>query len=173
MKTLLLCFANNRDRPLPELRHEDDTIDRLFDPLSSQQYFQKIRDSFATTDSVASKILTYQDSLCLFHFSGHAGSSVLHLEDSSARAIGIAQLLSRCPQLQLIFLNGCSTLEHIQLLRANGSKAAIIATSTPVDDTIATQFSTAFYRALSQWNYVGRSTGTGPAGASGKRNDNH
>ena len=74
---------------------------------------------------------------------------MLHLEDSSARAVGIAQLLSRCPQLQLIFLNGCSTLEHIQLLREKNSKAAIIATSTPVDDTVATQFSIAFYRALS------------------------
>lgn len=149
MKTLLFCFANNRDRPLPELRHEDDTIDRLLDPLSSQQHFQKIRDSFATTDSVASKILTYQDSLCLFHFSGHAGSAALHLEDSSARAEGVAQLLARCPQLRLIFLNGCSTLEHIRLLRAKSSKAAIIATSTPVEDTVATQFSIAFYRALS------------------------
>lgn len=148
MKTLLFCFANNRDRPLPELRHEDDTIDRLLDPLSSQQYFQKIRDSFATTDSVASKLLAYQDSLCLFHFSGHAGSSALHLEDSAARAVGIAQLLARCPQLQLIFLNGCSTLEHIRLLRENGSKAAIIATSSPVEDAVATQFSIAFYRAL-------------------------
>jgi hypothetical protein len=148
MKTLLFCFANDRDRPLPELRREDDTIDRLLDPLSSQQHFQKIRDSFATTDSVASKIITYQDSLCLFHYSGHAGASVLHLEDSSARAVGVAQLLARCPQLRLIFLNGCSTLEHIQLLREQNSKAAIIATSTPVEDTVATQFSITFYRAL-------------------------
>ncbi|GAB4038014.1 carboxypeptidase-like regulatory domain-containing protein [Spirosoma gilvum] len=148
MKTLLFCFANDRDRPLPELRREDDTIDRLLDPLSSQQHFQKIRDSFATTDSVASKIITYQESLCLFHYSGHAGSSALHLEDSPARAVGIAQLLARCPQLRLIFLNGCSTLEHIRLLREQNSQAAIIATSTPVQDTVATQFSIAFYRAL-------------------------
>ncbi|MDB5243986.1 MAG: hypothetical protein JWP57_4612 [Spirosoma sp.] len=148
MKTLLFCFANNRDRPLHELRNEDDTIDRLLDPLSSQQHFQKIRDSFATTESVASKILIYQDSLCLFHYSGHAGSSALHLEDSLARAVGVAQLLARCPQLRLIFLNGCSTLEHIRLLRDKNSKAAIIATSTPVNDTVATQFSIAFYRAL-------------------------
>jgi hypothetical protein len=155
MKTFLFCFANNRDRPLLELRHEDDTIDRLLDPLSSQQHFQKIRDSFATTDSVASKILTYQASLCLFHFSGHAGSSALHLEDSSARAEGVAQLLARCPQLRLIFLNGCSTLEHIRLLREKNSKAAIIATSTPVEDTIATQFSIAFYRALSSGTTLG------------------
>ena len=155
MKTLLFCYANNRDRPLPELRHEDDTIDRLLDPLSSQQYFQKIRDSFATTDSVASKILAYQDSLCLFHFSGHAGSSALVLEDSSARAEGVAQLLARCPQLRLIFLNGCSTLEHLRLLRENSSQAAIIATSTPVEDTVATQFSIAFYRALSSGTTLG------------------
>ena len=155
MKTCLFCFANSRDRPLPELRHEDETIDRLLDPLSSQQHFQKIRDSFATTDSVVSKILAYQDSLCLFHYSGHAGSSALDLEDSSARAVGVAQLLVRCPQLRLIFLNGCSTLEHIRLLREKSSKAIIIATSTPVEDTVATQFSIAFYRALSSGTTLG------------------
>ena len=148
MKTVLFCFANNRDRPLPELRREDDTIDQLLDPLSSQQHFQKIRDSFATTNSIANKILDYQASLCVFHYSGHAGSTALHLEDSSARAVGVAQLLARCPELRLIFLNGCSTLEHIRLLREKNSTAAIIATSTPVDDTIATDFSISFYKAL-------------------------
>ncbi|WP_421828789.1 CHAT domain-containing protein [Larkinella sp.] len=148
MNTLLFCFANNRERPLPELRQEDDTIDRLLDPLSSQQHFQKIRDSYATTDSVASKILTYQDSLCLFHFSGHAGSSGLELEDGSARAAGIAQLLARCKQLRLVFLNGCSTIRQIQRLQEQGVKAAIIATSTPIEDTIAARLSIAFYRAL-------------------------
>ena len=148
MDTLLFCYANNRDRPLSELGNEDSQIDRLLDPRSSKNQFQKVRDSFATTDSVSAKILTYRDTLCLFHFSGHAGSNVLLLEDTPALGIGMAQLLARCPNLRLVFLNGCSTLNHIKLLANHHVNAAVIATTTPVEDAVATRFSTAFYRAL-------------------------
>ncbi|RYF75784.1 MAG: CHAT domain-containing protein, partial [Cytophagaceae bacterium] len=148
MNTLLFCYANDRDRPLAELGDEDAGIDRLLDPRSSQGQFQKVRDSFATTDSVVSKIQTYQDTLCLFHFSGHAGSTLLQFEDKQARGTGVAQLLGRCPELRLVFLNGCSTLNHIKLLQAQNVKAAVIATTSPINDTVARQFSIAFYQAL-------------------------
>lgn len=148
MDTLLFCYANNRDRPLSELGHEDSQIDRLFDPRSSKNQFQKVRDSFATTDSVSAKILTYRDTLCLFHFSGHAGSTVLMFEDTAARGVGMAQLLARCPNLRLIFLNGCSTLNHIRILGEQNVNAAVIATMAPINDTVASRFSTAFYQAL-------------------------
>ena len=148
MHTLLFCYANDRDRPLPDLRREDEGIDRLLDPRASRNHFQKIRESFATTEAVAGKLLTYADSLALFHFSGHAGSTILHLEDTQARGVGIAQLLGRCPNLRLVFLNGCSTLQHIRLLQTQGVKAAVIATSTPIEDDVAVRFSLAFYRAL-------------------------
>ncbi|RCR70428.1 CHAT domain-containing protein [Larkinella punicea] len=148
MDTLLFCFANDRDHPLPSLRDEDDGIDRLLDLRSSKGHFQKVRESFATTSSVADKLATYQNTLSLFHFSGHAGSTVLQLEDTVARGVGIAQLLGRCPNLKLVFLNGCSTLQHIRLLAAQNVKAAIIATSTPIEDKAASAFALTFYRAL-------------------------
>lgn len=148
MNTLLFCYANDRNRPLPSLGDEDAQIDRLLDPRSSRNHYQKIRDSFATSESVTNKILTYQDSLCLFHFSGHAGDNILQFEDTTARGMGIAQLLARCPNLRLIFLNGCSTLQHVQLLRGLNVNAAVIATATPIEDYTATRFALAFYRAL-------------------------
>lgn len=148
MDTLLFCYANNRERPLHELSHEDAGVDQLLDPRSSQNQFQKVRDSFATTESVVSKIQTYQNTICLFHFSGHAGSTELQFEDNPARGVGIAQLLARCPELRLVFLNGCSTLNHIKLLTAQHVKAAVIATTSPINDTVASRFSIAFYQAL-------------------------
>lgn len=148
MDTLLFCYANNRDQPLHSLGEEDTRIDQLLDLRSSQNQFQKVRESFATTDSIAAKILSYKDSLCLFHYSGHAGSDVLILEDSPARGAGMAQLLAQCPNLKLIFLNGCSTLNHIKLLADQQVNAAVIATATPVEDTTATQFAIDFYQAL-------------------------
>ncbi|GAB3334728.1 hypothetical protein GCM10027299_43220 [Larkinella ripae] len=154
MDTLLFCFANDRNHPLPALRDEDDGIDRLLDLRSSKGHFQKVRESFATTEAVAGKLLTYQQTLSLFHFSGHAGSTVLQLEDSPARGAGLAQLLGRCPNLKLVFLNGCSTLQHIRLLLAQNVRAAIIATSTPIEDQAASRFALNFYRALANQHSV-------------------
>jgi hypothetical protein len=94
------------------------------------------------------KYATPQDTICLFHFSGHAGTTVLQLEDTTARGAGMAQLLARCPNLRLVFLNGCSTLNHVKLLADQNVKAAVIATATPVEDPVATRFSIAFYQAL-------------------------
>lgn len=148
MDTLLFCFANDRDRPLPSLRDEDEGIDRLLDPRSSRNHFRKVRDSFATTDSVADKLLIYQQSLALFHFSGHAGQTFLQLEDQPARGEGIARLLGRCPNLRVVFLNGCSTRQQVELLRKQNVQAVIIATSTPVQDTVATDVALWFYEAL-------------------------
>jgi hypothetical protein len=150
MTTLLFCYANDRDHPLPDLRREDEGIDRLLDPGNSQNYFRKDRVSYATAATVAGKLLDYQDSLGLFHFSGHAGSTVLKLEDVTARGAGIAQLLARCPNLKLVFLNGCSTLNHVRLLTEAGVKAAIIATSTPIEDETAADFSVNFYESLTR-----------------------
>ena len=150
MDTLLFCYANDRERPLAELHREDEGIDRLLDPGNSKNYYKKDRVSYATAQVVAGKLLEYKDSLCLFHFSGHAGSTVLVLEDIEVRGVGIAQLLGLCPNLKLVFLNGCSTLNHIKLLTNAGVKAAIIATSTPVEDTVATRFSLSFYEELTR-----------------------
>ncbi|WP_206513069.1 hypothetical protein [Larkinella soli] len=150
MHTLLFCFANNRDQPLDFLKEEDEGIDRLLDARSSRLHFLKVRDSFATTRSLAEKILTYQETLTIFHYSGHAGQTLLQLEDATARGAGIAQLLGRCPNLRLVFLNGCSTLQHIRLLAEQNIDAAVIATSAPVNDQVASFFSLAFYRALVQ-----------------------
>ncbi|RRB00760.1 hypothetical protein [Larkinella rosea] len=157
MDTLLFCFANDRDHPLLSLRDEDEGIDRLLDLRSSKGHFQKVRESFATTSSVADKLAAYQNTLSLFHFSGHAGSTVLQLEDMVARGAGIAQLLGRCPNLKLVFLNGCSTLQHIKLLADQNVKAAIIATSTPIEDKAASNFALTFYRALANQYSIGES----------------
>ncbi len=148
MDTLLFCYANNEERPLTTLKDEEVGIDALLDRRAAQNHFRKERDPYATTESVAQKILTYRDSLRLFHFSGHAGDTILQLEDGQARGAGIAQLLAQCPNLRLVFLNGCSTLGHLKLLAEQGVKAAVIATSTPINDQVAARFALNFYGAL-------------------------
>ncbi len=148
MQTLLFCFANHSTSPLNTLQEEYENIDRLLDTGNNLKHFLKVPVPFASTESVARKINVYRDSLTVFHFSGHANHTVLHLEDTAAGSKGIARLLGRCPNLKLIFLNGCSTKKHIEQLAAQNIQAAIIATYAPVEDRIATKFSTAFYEAL-------------------------
>ncbi|MCY7359696.1 MAG: CHAT domain-containing protein, partial [Rudanella sp.] len=165
MDTLLFSFANNQDRPLPMLWEEDQGISWLLTPRSSKQQIQVLRDSYATTKTVANNIWYHRETLALFHFSGHAGKTVLQLEDKVAEGKGItvlqledkvaegkgiADLLGLCKNLQLVFLNGCSTRQHIELLRAAGVRAMVIATSTPVNDTVAKDFALRFYETLVQ-----------------------
>ncbi|MEO6039540.1 MAG: CHAT domain-containing protein [Saprospiraceae bacterium] len=148
MDVLYFAFANNPDRPLDELKREDAEINRLLEPLAANGRFRIVRDSFATLDAIADKLRTYRQELGLFHYSGHAGSDRLDLEGGPARALGIAELLGACPNLQLVVLNGCATVGQVQYLHEKGVPA-VIATSRAVEDPKAAAFAIQFYRALS------------------------
>ncbi len=88
----------------------------------------------------------------IFHYAGHANSYQLLLEaaDGSATTAdgaGLAAFLGQQRALNLVFLNGCSTLQQTQgLLAANVS--AVISTSRDVVDAVATDFATQFYQGL-------------------------
>jgi hypothetical protein len=95
----------------------------------------------------------YRDRVAVFHFGGHAGSAELLFEspagDSTiAHAGGLARFLGGQRGLELVFLNGCSSRDQVQSLLDAGV-AAVIATSQAIDDEVATEFSTRFYKALS------------------------
>ncbi|WP_166430466.1 CHAT domain-containing protein [Polymorphobacter arshaanensis] len=88
----------------------------------------------------------------VFHYGGHASKSTLELKavdgaGEVAHAEGLADFLGRQRGLQLVFLNACSTVGHVELLLAAGVKA-VIATAAPVNDEIARDFALSFYRSL-------------------------
>ena len=94
----------------------------------------------------------YGDDLAMLHYGGHANGSALDLEASgggnvAAQGGGLAQLLGSLPNLKLVFLNGCATQGHVAALLAQGVPV-VIATSAPVEDTIALQFAKTFYAVL-------------------------
>lgn len=149
LDTLFFSFANQQADPLPKLQEEDDAINRLLSPRAKEQHFLLHRDSFITLDKLPSYISLYRDELVLFSFSGHAGRDALLLTDGSAAGPGLAQMLGQCPKLKLVFLNGCSTGGQVaQLLEAG--VAVVIATSAPVSDRSACDFSIQFFQALQQ-----------------------
>jgi uncharacterized protein (TIGR02145 family) len=85
--------------------------------------------------------------IILFHYAGHAGSSGIHTEGGESRAEGLAALLGKEEALQLVVLNGCSTMEQVQGLKDKGVKA-IVATSSEIGDEAAKNFSSTLYKRL-------------------------
>lgn len=150
METLFLAFANSQSDPLPTLREEDDKACSLLGRRAGQGHYALHRDSYASLPKVAEQLLNYRDSLAVFLFSGHAGRDKLLLEDQDVRAEGIAGLLGLCPRLKLVVLNGCSTGGQVARLLALPNHPAVIATSAPVGDRVATQFSITFFQALAE-----------------------
>jgi hypothetical protein len=109
------------------------------------------------------------DRIILFHYAGHAGSSGIYTEGGESRAEGVAGLLGMEKSLQLVVLNGCSTMEQVKGLKERGVKA-IVATSSPIGDEAAQIFATTFYKQLVRgrtlqdaFNYAIAATQTGKA----------
>ncbi len=147
MNTILLTFANQQSSLLKTLQEEDDTLNRLLSPRAKEQHFLLQRDSFISLEKLPSYLTLHRDSLALFLFSGHADRDSLFLADGTANSQGIAHMLGQCPNLKLVFLNGCSTQGQVNELLACGVPI-VLATSAPVNDRKATFFSIRFFEAL-------------------------
>jgi hypothetical protein len=151
--TIFLAFANSETETLHTLRQEDEAIYDILSPLALKGNFIIHRDSKATTSTISKGIAQYRESVRLFLYSGHAGRDKLILEDQEANAAGIAHLLGQCPRLQLVFLNGCSTKGQVAELLKKGVPA-VLATSVPIDDMKAMEFSRRFFTALRDQNHI-------------------
>lgn len=148
MNTLLLSFANSEFNRLQTLTNEYVGLNDLLRERDSRGDFRVVSRPIATREQLASDIQVYEESLCLFLFSGHAGNSSICLEDGVGHLKGIAALLGSCPNLKVVILNGCSTVGQVNDL-LEGGVPIVIATSAPVGDEKATKFSLALFNALS------------------------
>ena len=149
MPTLLLAFANSSTNPLPTLRDEDEGVNKVLIDRISKNDFIVQREQFASTSTIINDLQQFKDDIVLFLYSGHAGRDALLLDNNLAQADGIAALLGQCPELKLVILNGCSTGGQVETLFKN-NVPAVIATSAPIDDRKATQFSISFFQELAQ-----------------------
>jgi hypothetical protein len=147
MDFLFFAYANDRDHSLTNLEREDEAIYSLMAPRVAKKHFSIHRDSYADLEKVAEFLTLYRRDIVLFHFSGHADSSSILLEDDAAYTRGIAELLGQCPRLKVVILNGCSTFGQVELLLRK-QVPVVIATYAPVGDTLAAEFAIQFYRSL-------------------------
>ncbi|MEZ4827433.1 MAG: protein kinase [Bacteroidia bacterium] len=94
----------------------------------------------------------YQDRIWIFHYGGHADEDELWLEtdagtNQSFFSMGLARFLGAQEGLKLVFLNGCATKDHADLLLKE-KIPAVIATSRKILDEQALRFSETFYKGL-------------------------
>ncbi|MEZ5039549.1 MAG: hypothetical protein R2828_06645 [Saprospiraceae bacterium] len=142
-----LAFANDRDDHLALLKQESRQLMSTLSGLHDKQAIEVYRDESTSVEDLIESFNRFDGRLAVFHYGEHAGGSGLQLEEGGAQAGGLAQLFSQQQNLQLVFLNGCSTLPQVAQLMKLGVKA-VIATSVPIEDTKAKDFSTWFYQAL-------------------------
>ena len=151
MPTLLLTFANSDD-PAKRLQTLTDEYEGVSDALRDREVkgdFIVVAKPIATSYQIYKEIRAREADICLFLFSGHAGTDRLLLEDGEGYSDGIAGLLGRCPKLKVVILNGCTTAGQVDLLLKQ-KIPVVIATSTPVRDVMATNFSITLFQELSQ-----------------------
>jgi hypothetical protein len=152
MKVIFLTFANNQQHPLPSLSREDDGVfGTLINRALKGNYFIH-RDSFTSLEKINQYLGKYGDRLSVFLYSGHADGAGFHLDSDEANAKGIAYQLeesARKGNLKLVVLNGCSTGGQVKQLLEAGIPA-VVATSAPIEDKSATEFSIRFFQALGE-----------------------
>lgn len=88
----------------------------------------------------------------VFHYAGHADEDELFLEteqggNQGLSSMSLARFLSVQQGLHLVFLNGCATQEHADLLIEAGIPAVVV-TATKINDQQAVLFAKRFYRGM-------------------------
>ncbi|MBC7121429.1 MAG: CHAT domain-containing protein [Candidatus Methanosuratus sp.] len=154
---IFLAFANEHDdqvRYLRNLPREARNIRQALDTARRNGLCDVVERSNATLKDILDVFQDpeYHNRIAVFHYGGHANGYQLLLESvegsaAAAYAAGLASFLGQQTGLELVFLNGCATQNQVQgLLDANVS--TVIATSRAIDDKVATEFVSCFYRAL-------------------------
>lgn len=155
---IAITFSNRSEYPLPNLTKEDRAIYKLLTERADQGHFRIDRDSHATVASVRETLINYREELIVFHYSGHSNGNHIFLQDQPGSGKGLTQLLSQCPKLRLVVLNGCFSRQLVPELLDKKPSLVIVATEAPIPDAAATEFSIGFYQAFSRFNQsIGKS----------------
>ena len=147
MPIIFTIFANPKG-DLENLSLEQNGIQDALDPLVAANRVEHLirtdTDRAAFFNMVRNRT---ENEFAILHYGGHADQEVLELNDTVASFREMAaEIADRNPEsLQLVFLNGCSTLAQVDDLLQLGIPA-VIATSAPISDTRAKDLAIRFYQ---------------------------
>lgn len=153
---IVLAFANAHNdftySYLPRLTEELRRVRDALEPVKEAGWCDVIDIPNASLTDIVKIFQKYRDRIVAFHYGGHANSYQLLLESvtSELEAInagGFAEFLSQQNNLNLVFLNGCSSEGQVDALFDAGV-GAVIATSKDIFDDAAVAFASSFYVSL-------------------------
>ncbi len=154
LPVVLLAFANDHEghRYLRDLPEELRLLQEILEAATKKDLCELVVRPNATLGQIFDVFTEYRDRVAILHYGGHAGGDRLLLETAGnqgavAHAEGLAMFLGQRRNLQLVFLNGCSTRAQAAGLLDAGV-GAVIATARDIEDAIARDFSRYFYLEL-------------------------
>ena len=149
---IFCAFANDKARYLDQLPQEANDIAALFRDKKHLCEIEVL--SHTRPTDLHDVIVKRKNDIHIVHYGGHTnGRESLLVNDAHQRQYfeneAFADLLKGLPQLKLVFINGCSSSAMVQYLYDAGI-AAVIGTTTNINDLIAFQLSVAFYKGIAQ-----------------------
>ncbi len=146
---ILLIFANDRQAYLEAVTKERQQLIKLLRFEIEKNALDIEVDSldYTTIGSMIEMLNLQRERLAILHFAGHSDTDLLQLDEGQAHVNGLAAKLGECPNLKLVFLNGCNNAALVRAIAAVGV-ASIIGTRRAVADTAALHFSSGFFTAL-------------------------
>ena len=147
MPIIFTIFANPKG-DLTNLSLEQNGIQDALDPLVSSKKIEHLIRTDTDRAAFFNMVRNRADNeFAILHYGGHADQHVVALNDTEASFEEMASEIAgrNKDSLQLVFLNGCSTLAQVDHLLKLGVPA-VIATSAPISDTRAKDLAIRFYQ---------------------------
>lgn len=155
---IYLTFANDYSQVgegyLQKLTEERSNLRPMF---SKDERFEVESDPDASVDNVIRYLQAPENlqRIQIWHYAGHGSPQGIYLHndavnssDPVAGGDGLAQIVGQSQQnLQLVFLNACSTEDQVNALLRAGVRN-VVATSQSINDAVAVDFAMRFYTAL-------------------------
>ncbi len=145
---ILFVFTNteNQDKELEKLRFLDKEKEQILKCIDTTLIEPLVIDGNKGFDEIVDTITDkrYKDRIMGFHFSGHANTAQMWINNKGVQAKPFNEILKVQSSLRFVFLSGCKTKFQANSLEKKG--IITISTLTKVNDENAYRLTTGFYK---------------------------
>lgn len=146
---LFLAYSNSKNDSLHFLEEEYNLTKEILESEDVSDVLEIYSHLGVDREYMIDFLINYRERIVVFQYSGHASKDSLILENDLTNSRGILKLLTQCPKLKLIILNGCSTKSQVKAIAEEVKNIPIIiSTNTKVGDQSASEYAKAFWRSF-------------------------
>ena len=144
MEYFVAVFDNDDDDKLGQLKAEEMAVADSMTELRKAGWDAEVRGNMGGK-SLSDLLGSVGQKMTVFHFSGHHGQGLLSMADGKVNAAPLIDFLNGCPNLKLVFINGCSSQNFVDGLH---NVPVVIGTVKAIVDEYAKDVSANFYRQI-------------------------